>query len=199
MKILVLFSHPLLEKSHINKELTSVYSALGEVTFHDLYESYPEFNIDIGFEQEQLAAHDMIIFHHPFYWYSCPPLMKQWIDMVLEVGWAYGHGGTALQDKIWLQVITAGGSEKAYSPEGHNRYNIREYLRPFEQTARLCRMKYMPPYVVYGTHKLTREELGTHIRNLEKGLSSLQLNGFGELEKDINHCLNHWIKNTAAS
>ncbi|MDP5062318.1 MAG: NAD(P)H-dependent oxidoreductase [Maribacter sp.] len=23
------------------------------------------------------------MWHHPRYWYSCPPLLKQWIDMVL--------------------------------------------------------------------------------------------------------------------
>ncbi|MDF7639407.1 NAD(P)H-dependent oxidoreductase [Lactobacillus sp. ESL0791] len=24
----------------------------------------------------------------PFYWYSCPPLLKKWEDDVLEHGWA---------------------------------------------------------------------------------------------------------------
>lgn len=27
---------------------------------------------------------------HPFYWYSTPALLKEWQDLVLEHGWAYG-------------------------------------------------------------------------------------------------------------
>jgi glutathione-regulated potassium-efflux system ancillary protein KefG len=196
MKILVLFAHPLLEKSHINRELVKVYADIEQLTFHDLYERYPEFDIDIEFEKNLLVEHDLIIFHHPFYWYSCPPLMKQWIDMVLEVGWAYGNGGFALQNKMWFQVISAGGMEKAYDPEGHNRYSIREYLRPFEQTARLCRMKYLPPYVVFGTHRLSREELNEHITNLKEGLRFLKNEGFPGCETDNSNCLNKWIKSS---
>lgn len=196
MKILVLFTHPLLEKSHINRELVKVYADIEQLTFHDLYEQYPEFNIDIESEKKLLVEHDLIIFHHPFYWYSCPPLMKQWIDMVLEVGWAYGNGGFALQNKMWFQVISTGGSEKAYSTEGHNRYSIREYLRPFEQTARLCRMKYLPPYVVFGTHRLGREELNEHITNLKEGIHALQKGSFPGSETDNSNCLNKWIKSS---
>ena len=75
-----------------------------EITFHDLYEKYPDFNIDIENEKKLLADHQIIIWHHPFYWYSAPPLLKQWIDLVLEFGWAYGPGGDALEGKILFQL-----------------------------------------------------------------------------------------------
>ena len=158
-KILVLFAHPLLERSRANKVLINAYKNIDNITFHDLYEKYPEFNINVKQEKELLLAHSLVIWHHPFYWYSCPPLLKQWIDMVLEVGWAYGPGGTALQEKHILQVITTGGGEQAYQETGSNRFSIREFLRPFEQTAYLCKMNYLPPFVVQGTHRLIEEDL----------------------------------------
>lgn len=144
------------------------------VTIHDLYENYPEFNIDILTEKDLLTQHDVMIWHHPFYWYSCPPLMKQWIDIVLEFGWAYGPDGNALVGKTALNVMTAGGSRAVYCAEGRNHYTIREFLRPFEQTARLCGMEYLPPYAVMGTHGLTRDDLNAHVDQYQELIRSLQ-------------------------
>lgn len=158
-KILVIFAHPLLEKSRVNRTLVKKYNGRNDVTFNDLYEMYPDFNIDIEFEKNLLLKHDLIILHHPLYWYSCPPLMKQWIDLVLEVGWAYGPGGDALKGKSLMQIITTGGQKSAYSDSGSNKHSLREFLLPFEQTALLCKMTYIPPYVIHGTHRLTDEEI----------------------------------------
>ena len=107
-RILILFAHPKFEQSRANKALVKMIENKEGVTFHDLYERYPDFNIDIISEKKLLAEHDVIVWHHPFYWYSCPPLMKQWMDVVLEFGWAYGANGTALQSKKCLNVITLG-------------------------------------------------------------------------------------------
>lgn len=158
-KVLILFAHPRMEKSRANSTLLKHIPAATNITFHDLYELYPDFNIDVEAEKQLLLEHDIIIWQHPFYWYSCPPLMKQWIDMVLEFGWAYGPGGTALQNKIIFNAITTGGANATYNEAGHNRFTIQEYLRPFEQTAHLCKMIYFPPFLVQGSHRLTNEEL----------------------------------------
>ncbi len=157
--ILVVFAHPRFEKSRTNAVLLKSISQLSNVTVRDLYQEYPEYNIDIRREQELLLAHDIIVWHHPFYWYSCPPLLKQWIDMVLEIGWAYGPGGAALKGKVAFNVLTTGGAREAYTREGRNRYTLREFLVPFEQTARLCQMTYLPPFTVQGTHRLTQESI----------------------------------------
>ena len=145
-KILILFSHPLFEKSYANKALVENIPNSENITFHDLYEEYPYFDIDVKREQALLSQHDIIIWHHPMYWYSCPPLMKQWIDMVLEHNWAYGKKGTALQDKIIFQVITTGGDKENYCETGSDRYTIVELLEPFNQTAKVCNMMYLPPF-----------------------------------------------------
>lgn len=153
-KILILFAHPALEKSRVNQQLIQGLDKMPGVTFHDLYEMYPNFDVDIEREQALLLKHDTIILHHPFYWYSAPPLVKQWIDLVLEHGWAYGHTGKALLGKKMLNVITVGGGKQAYCEQGYNKYTIRQFLHPFEQTANLCNMLYLPPVVVHGTHKM---------------------------------------------
>ena len=160
------------------------------VTVHDLYERYPDFNIDIFIEKDLLNHHDIIVWHHPLYWYSCPPLMKQWIDMVLEFGWAYGPEGNALVGKKAMNVITAGGTKEVYCTEGKNHYTIREFLRPFEQTARLCGMEYLPPFAAMGTHRLTTEELKNHVSQYQELLRSLQAGNLEVLQDDTCQFLN---------
>jgi glutathione-regulated potassium-efflux system ancillary protein KefG len=157
-RVLVLFAHPALEKSRMNRALVAVVPGLlgrlPRLTFHDLYEAYPDFNVDVAREQALLLDHDVVVLHHPFYWYSAPPLVKQWEDLVLEHGWAYGAHGRMLEGKRLLSVVTLGGVAAAYRPEGYNRFTVRQLLAPLEQTAHLCRMQYLPPWVVYGTHRL---------------------------------------------
>jgi glutathione-regulated potassium-efflux system ancillary protein KefG len=157
-RVLVLFAHPAFQKSRINRHLASAARGVEGVTFHDLYEAYPDFQLDVDREQRLLLEHDVVVFQHPFYWYSCPALLKEWQDLVLEYGFAYGPGGTRLQGKSLLSAITTGGAEQAYTHGGHNRFTIAELLAPFEQTAHLCGMKWLSPFVVHGTIRLTSEE-----------------------------------------
>ena len=158
-KILILFAHPRLEKSRANISLIRKIPRVPGITFRDLYELYPDFNIDVEAEKSLLIQHEIIIWHHPIFWYSCPPLLKQWIDMVLEFGWAYGPGGNMLAGKIIFNAITTGGAPEAYSATGHNRFTVTQFLAPFDQTATLCKMIYLPPFVMQGTHRLTDESL----------------------------------------
>ena len=161
-KILILFSHPTFEKSRVNAILVDHVKDMEGVTFHDLYEVYPDFHIDVPAEKALLDQHDIIIWHHPMYWYSCPPIMKQWMDMVLEFNWAYGPNGKALDSKTCLNVITAGGTRDLYCSAGSNSFSVNEFLRPFEQTAKQCGMTFFPPFAVMGTNELVYDELIEH-------------------------------------
>jgi glutathione-regulated potassium-efflux system ancillary protein KefG len=158
-KVLVLFAHPALEKSRVQRELLKHSRNIKNVVLHDLYELYPDFDIDVKAEQKLLLEHDIIIFQHPFYWYGSPAIIKQWQDLVLEHNWAYGHSGNMLAGKKLFNIISCGGSAEAYTASGRNRFTIPELLRPFEQTALLCKMHYLPPYVIFGTHKLSQEQI----------------------------------------
>ena len=172
-RILVLFAHPARRRSRVNSALHDAASGLRDVTLHDLYESYPDFLIDVEREQQLLVEHDVIVFQHPIYWYSCPAILKEWMDLVLEHGFAYGRAGTALTGKILLSAVTAGGSDAAYGPEGMNRHAIVDFLKPFEATARLCRMRWRRPFIVHGTHLLEPDHILRHAeeyRTLLEGL-----------------------------
>lgn len=164
-RVLILFAHPALEKSRVNRHLIQAVRGLDAVTVHDLYEVYPNFHINVKHEQNLLVSHDIIVFQHPFYWYSSPALLKEWQDLVLEYNFAYGHQGTALAGKKFLSAITTGGSEKAYCRAGDNRFSIRELLVPFEQTAYLCGMEYLPPFVIHDTHRLREQHQITEYVN----------------------------------
>ncbi len=193
-RILILFAHPRFENSRNHSLLAGSVPDIPGITFHDLYEKYPDFNIDTSREKQLILDNDIIVWQHPFYWYSSPPLLKQWIDLVLEFGWAYGPGGNALQGKLVFNAITAGGPRSAYSREGYNRFTLPELLAPFDQTAVLCKMTYLPPFVIHGTHRITDKEkkmLSEQYSYLLKRLSS----GEFSLESIRQHTyFNDWIE-----
>lgn len=192
-KILILFAHPLFEKSRIQTALVNAIPDSPHITFHDLYELYPDFNIDVRFEQELLLHHDIIIWQHPFYWYSIPPLLKQWIDMVLQFGWAYGPMGDKVKDKKVFNVISSGGREEVYSPEGRNRYTVRQFLAPLEQTAWLCQMKYLPPFVIHGTHMLQMPEIKSYAEQYKRLLNMLVTGDYEISKTDHMKYLNELV------
>ena len=153
-RVLVLLAHPVLERSRINRRLVEAIADLPGVTLNDLYERYPGLGIDVRHEQQLLLEHDVVVMQHPFYWYSSPAILKEWQDLVLEHGWAYGRSGRALAGKVMLNAVSTGGPAFAYRPEGGNRFTMRQLLAPFDQTAHLCGMRYLAPFVLHGTHRM---------------------------------------------
>ena len=184
-RILILFAHPVLHKSRVNMKLIKTIEGLESITFHNLYETYPDFHIDIKHEQNLLLEHDLIVWQHPFYWYSAPAMIKEWIDLVLQHGFAYGRTGTALKGKQMFTAITTGGRKEAYQTGGFNQYSIRHYLAPFERTVTLCYMEYLPPFVVHGSHLLSEEEMDKAAIDYKKILISLRDDIF-----DLNDLMN---------
>ena len=192
-RILILFAHPRFEKSRANRALLENIEEQEEVTLNDLYEQYPDFNIDVPREKELLLAHQIVIWHHPFYNYGAPALLKQWIDLVLEYGWAHGERGDFLKNKVIFNALTSGGTREVYSSSGYNRFTVQEFLIPFNQTATLCKMIYLPPFAVQGTHLLTAEALGRYA-----GLYRALLDRLAKGEFDVEAMkrfsfLNDWL------
>jgi glutathione-regulated potassium-efflux system ancillary protein KefG len=174
-RVLVLLCHPNLGRSRVNRAMRDAIADLDGVTIHDLYETYPHSDVDdVGFEQELLLAHHTLVLQHPFYWYSTPPLLKGWLDLVLTWGWAYGRGGTQLRGKRMVNALTTGGAERAYGPEGFNRFTLRQFLTPLEQTAVLCGMTYLPPFAVHGTHRLDAPGIERAAREYRAAIDTLR-------------------------
>jgi len=158
-RVLILFAHPALHRSRVNMALMEAVQGMEGVTFRDLYEEYPNLHIDFETEQELLLEHDVIVWQHPFYWYSAPAILKEWMDVVLEYGFAYGEGGTRLAGKKVMSALTTGGPLEAYQHDGYNHYTMKELLAPFDQTARLCGMEYLEPFIIHGVRQLTAFQL----------------------------------------
>lgn len=177
--ILVLAAHPDLRHSRVNRRLMHVASALSpepsaeaRVVVRDLYALYPDHVIDVPAEQALAAEADLIIWQHPVHWYSMPPLMKLWLDEVLTLGWAYGPGGTRLHGKdLWL-VASTGGPADAYRPQGYNRYFFDAFLPPYEQTAALCGMRFLPPLLLHGAHVASEQALAEHVHVYQNRLTT---------------------------
>ncbi len=169
-EILVIAAHPALEHSRITRTLAAALSsqldgaasARERMAVRDLYALYPDYFIDVAAEQAALAAARLVVWLQPIHWYSMPPLLKLWLDEVFAFGWAYGPGGSALAGKdLWL-VASTGGPEDSYHPAGYNRYFFDAYLTPYEQTARLTGMRWLPPLVLHAAHRVDEPTLAAH-------------------------------------
>jgi len=179
-KTLILFAHPAIHKSRVNRAMMDAVKNLENVTFHDLYAAYPDLYIDVEKEKKLLLEHDLIILQHPFYWYSTPAILKEWTDLVLEFGFAYGPGGDHLVNKFWMHAISTGGPEAAYQSSGYNRYTIRQLLAPWDQTAYLCGMVFLPPFVIHGSLKYNQPKdlkaIGEEYKNIIVKLQNEEIN-----------------------
>jgi glutathione-regulated potassium-efflux system ancillary protein KefG len=193
-RIAILLFHPLLNKSRVNRVLLKAAEGLDGITIRIMYDLYPDFHIDIKEEQKMLLEHDVVVWQHPFYWYSSPSLLKEWIDIVLQHGFAYGREGKALSGKKILSAITSGGRREVYQEGGIRKYSINQLLAPFEQTVKLCNMEYLPPFMVHGTHLL--DDMGIREAGLEyqRVLTALQEDLFGKDELMSNPYFNDIFK-----
>ena len=182
--VYVLAAHPSWRESRVTRQLFDEARSVPGVQLRDLYGSYPDYDIDVAAEQASVEAATLLVLLHPIQWYSMPALMKLWLDEVLRYGWAYGRSGTALHGKdLWL-VASTGGPEGSYHPQGYNRYFFDAFLPPYEQTAALCGMRFLPPLLLHGAHRVGESEVQAHADVFRQRLASYpdwpELEGLGE-------------------
>ena len=169
--VLLLLAHPDLQHSRVHAALRTRLrresaGAGARWQLRDLYALYPDFDIDVAAEQAALLPARLVVWLHPMHWYGMPPLLKLWLDEVFTHGWAYGPGGTHLTGKdLWL-VTSTGGTEASYRPDGHNRFFIDAFWPPYEQTAQLAGMRFLPPMVLHGAHRASDGEIAQHVEHL---------------------------------
>lgn len=156
--VLVIAAHPDLKRSVINKNLLNslggqgigvidLYQRYGESTFHGLPEAL------LAQDRLKLVEAKAVVLQFPFYWYSMPSLLKQWLDDILLNGWAH-HGGIegkqyALAGKPLLIALTTGGAERSYGPAGYNMHFMSDFMPSFVQMARTCRMHFVEPFYAH--------------------------------------------------
>ncbi|WP_107770001.1 NAD(P)H-dependent oxidoreductase [Campylobacter concisus] len=133
MKTLIILAHPDIQNSVINKRL--LQEALKDqqrFSVHDLTRVYAGSNIDAAREQELIRTHDALVLQFPLHNFSCPPILKSWIDSVMTYGFAYGRGSDGIAGRKVALAVTAGIKKSDYSPQGRYHFSLREVLTPFE-------------------------------------------------------------------
>ncbi|WP_077624409.1 NAD(P)H-dependent oxidoreductase [Sediminibacillus massiliensis] len=158
MKTLLIISHPDIIESRSQQYFLNSIKNFEGITVHHLESAYPDGNIDVSEEQKLLRQHDRILFQFPFYWYSSPPLLKHWQDVVLEDGFAYGTRGNALAGKEFGLIMMIGVHEKEYQAGGEELYTISELTRPFQAMAYKTGMKYLRPFSIFQFAYLEEEQ-----------------------------------------
>ena len=164
-KVIVISGHPDLSVSRVNTAIMGKISQRG-VKVHSLASAVTPTGFDMGAEQALLNAHDRIVLLFPLYWYSCPAIMKQWIDEVFTPGYAYARGGDKLKDKEFMIITTVGAPSSGYRAGGFNRYTLDELLRPLQQTVAYVKGIYLPVVGVYESVFIDDESIDVIAQNV---------------------------------
>ena len=170
--VLILIAHPQLHRSRVNKQLIKKARDVEGIIINDLYENYPDYYINVAREQSLLMQCSLVIFQHPLYWYSSPAILKQWQDVVLERGFAYGKNGIALRNKDFMLAVSTGAAADAYQQEGLHGFAVDNFLRPLQQTALLCGMRYHPPFLVQNANNLSNLDILRYAQDYQTLLES---------------------------
>ena len=173
-KILVLLAHDDLEKSLVNKRIKEELSCEENVLYKDLNELYPDFNIDVKKEQEDLKDISKIVFQFPMYWYSAPALLKRWVDSVLEYGYSYiinekgNFEALALKDKEFQMLVSMGAKEESF--HGQDRLSVKECLNSYFYTMEMLGTKKIEPSFIYGLGygDIEEERLQSYIQEVKE-------------------------------
>lgn len=126
----------------VNKEwVESIKRELPEVDLHLLHTARKQKEFDIKAEQKLIDSHDTIVFQFPVYWFSCPALLKQWMDEVLTPDWAY-MANYAFEGKRVAFAASAGSSAADYSANGSVGMELEDVLRSMRLSVGYLKAKY---------------------------------------------------------
>jgi putative NADPH-quinone reductase len=172
-RVLVLYAHAAPQLSRVNRRMADAARMVDGVFVHDLYETYPDFYIDVARERILLAKAEAVVLLHPMQWYGMPALMKEWIDVVLHDTWAHGPGRSPTKGKAcWLVTSTAGVEADFATGARHGR-PFAEFLAPYEQIAAVCGMPWIAPHVLHGAHDVDAGTVDRHVDAFALGLQRL--------------------------
>jgi len=156
--ILIIVAHP--KKESFSFAMADTYKTLSEekgdkVELLDLYRyehQQPFFSYDdannmpkteaMEYFQNKIAVADEIVFVFPYWWGSCPAIMKNFIDWNLSKGFAFEYVNSRpkglLTDKTVKVFTTTGAPKFIYTLTGANR-RLKNMFK--EQIVQFCGMK----------------------------------------------------------
>lgn len=160
-KTLILIFHPDLAASRANRALAQAAARVPGVEIVDVAARCPAGRIDTDVEVAELLSADRLVLQFPIRWYSTPPLMKAWQDLVLTrmMYIAPQTEGARLAGVPVMVAATAGNYRGAYGPEGVNLFPLAELLKPLAATANRCGLAWSEPHLVYEADKVGPDQL----------------------------------------
>lgn len=186
MKTLVIVAHPDLANSRVNKAWAEALSKQPDVTVRDLTALYPDMNIDILEEQIVLQEHQRVVLQFPLYWYSSPAILKQWLDLVLQPGFAYAYGGDKLKGQEWMVSTSVGGPMDGYGAGRYANFSVDEFLRPFQQTAAYIGATYLAPHCFYRSVIADDEEVAASTQAMLRCVLKRDIDNLRDHEEFVN-------------
>lgn len=167
-KTLVLFAHPFLEYSYSNRVLINFYERHQHYDFLDLYEIYPNFHISAFKERKRLQEYDRFILHFPLIWFGVPPLLRLYLDEVLDPTWINKEIVNPFEGKEVFMLATTRSKERSFGKDGKHGYSVNDLLSGLIVVFKALEADLKEPYVVYEAESLTRKEIILHKQNFSK-------------------------------
>jgi putative NADPH-quinone reductase len=158
---LILLFHPDFQNSRANRALAEAAGSRAGTSVVDMQALYPDGRIDADVEAARLLEAERIVLQFPVQWYSTPPLLKAWQDMVLTRMFYihYEAEGAKLAGRPLLIAATAGNIPEAYAPSGANLFSLRDLLKPLQATAHRCALAWQEPFLIYDARRADAEAL----------------------------------------
>ncbi len=150
-KVLVILAHDDMKISRVNKRFVQELESCDNVEIRDLKALYPDYKIDIEAEQEAIKKADKVVFQFPMFWFNAPSILKEWMDKVYSLGFAFdvtkdGYQRRELDGREFMLAVSMGGHEAAYDGEYKS---VDECLTPYIYTAKFCGMRVVEPFYTY--------------------------------------------------
>lgn len=176
-KTLLLIFHPDLFKSKANAALACTAYDLPGVEVRDMQTLYPngfDFSRDGAVEAERLLSADRVVLQFPVQWYSAPPLLNAWMNVVLtRMSYLeYETEGRRFEGTPIMVAATAGNTPETYTSGGRNMFPMIDLLSPLRATAHRCGLIWTDPFVIYRADKLSPEDLTAAGRQYAAALSN---------------------------
>ncbi|WP_336932576.1 NAD(P)H-dependent oxidoreductase [Acinetobacter bereziniae] len=145
---LLILGHPYYTRSIANKtivnELTDKYP---DLEVRDIFQRYPDYQIDVAAEQQALLRHETVILQYPMFWFNMPAILKLWFDEVFSYQFAYGSQGDKLKNKKVLLSMTVGQSEKNLINEHENL--IESFLKSVHHSIQYSQMNLSGTFLLF--------------------------------------------------
>lgn len=155
MTTVLLLAHPNFAASRANRALLDGLDGLPGLEVAELYALYPDGRIDFAAERQRLLRANRLVLQFPLYWYSTPPLLKQWQDTVLTPIFYMEPDIAALTAGLPVfAATTTGGPLASYEPPKPVMMRIDDLFAPLRATARKCGWLWQTPYAVHDVRNL---------------------------------------------